>query len=137
YDMTLHLTGLQRRILGVLMEKSLAQPEYYPMTLNAITAACNQKSNRDPVMSVPDGEVGKVLWELQQAGLVAQAEPDRSARANRFRHLVEEKLGWNARERALLAELLLRGPQTAGELRTHASRMMAFDNVTYISEMLV
>src|SRR5262249_9464898 len=83
-----------------------------------------------------EGDVGKAIWELQQRGLAAQAEPDRNARANRFRHLAEEKFGWNARERALIAELLLRGPQTTGELRTHSSRMMPFDNVNYVAEMI-
>ena len=132
----MELTPLQRRVLGVLMERSLSQPDYYPMTLNAITAACNQKTNRDPVMAVSDGDVSRTVWELQQVQLVAQAEPGRGARANRFRHMTEERFGWSPRERALMAELLLRGPQTLGELRGRASRMIPLDSVQYVEELL-
>src|SRR5262249_6381070 len=135
--MNLKLDPIQRRVLGVLIEKSMTQPEYYPMTLASLTAGCNQRSNRDPVMSVSEGEVGRAVWELQQRSLVTQAEPQRGSRANRFRHEVESKLGWSTRDRAVMAELLLRGPQTAGELRGRASRMSPFESVTYVGELLV
>lgn len=135
--MPLLLTPLQRRVLGVLIEKSLTQPDSYPMTLAAVTTGCNQRSNRDPVMSVTESDVGKAVWELQGKRLVAQADPARGSRVNRFRHDVETTLNWSARDRAIMAELLLRGPQTPGELRTRASRMTPLESVTYVGELLV
>lgn len=130
------LTPLQRRVLGVLIEKAFTSPDAYPLTINSITAGANQKTTRDPLMSVSDGDVSKAVWELQQYQLAAQAEPDRGARSNRFKHLCEERLGWNPRERAIMAELLLRGPQTTGELRGHASRMVPIESVQYVEELL-
>ena len=131
-----HLTAEQRRVLGVLMEKSLATPDYYPMTLSAIVAACNQKSNRDPVVSYPEGDVGRVLYELMELNLVAQADTSHGARANRFEQRVHEELDWNRRHRALMAELLLRGPQTLGELRTRSARMVSLPDPASLTSVL-
>jgi uncharacterized protein len=134
--MALTLKPVELRVLGVLIEKSLALPAYYPMTLNAVIAACNQKSNRDPVLELPEAEVAAALHQLQQWQLVSQAPPDRSSRANRFCHEVERRFGWNAAQRALMAELMLRGPQTVGELRARASRMTHLESPQYTHDLL-
>ena len=130
------LNSTEQRVLGVLIEKSLAVPAYYPLTLNAVLAACNQKSNRDPVMELAEGEVATALHGLRQWQLVSQAPPDRNSRSNRFQHEAEERFGWNAAQRALMAELLLRGPQTLGELKTRASRMTHLESMDYAHELL-
>lgn len=126
----------QRRVLGVLIEKSLAQPAYYPMTLNAIVAACNQKSARDPVMELDEDTVWSTLDELRKASLVTRLMPSGSSRTDRFRHETKEVFGWEKPQRAVLAELLLRGPQTVGELRQHCERMYAFENTEAVSAVL-
>ncbi len=134
--MALCLNPIELRILGVLIEKSLALPAYYPMTLNAIVAACNQKSTRDPVMELTEGQVAAGVHQLQQWQLVSQAPPEAGARVNRFRHEVESRFSWNAAQRALMAELILRGPQTLAELRAHASRMTHLDSTDYARDLL-
>jgi uncharacterized protein len=134
--MALTLKPVELRVLGVLIEKSLALPAYYPMTLNAVIAACNQKSNRDPVLELPEAEVAAALHQLHQWQLVSQAPPDRGSRANRFCHEVERRFGWNAAQRALMAELMLRGPQTVGELRARASRMTHLESPEYTHDLL-
>lgn len=133
-DLLLNL--VERRVLGVLIEKSLAQPEYYPMTLNALVAACNQKNNRDPVLDLDDGAVWHALDQLRQSGLVAKVLPAPGSRVERFRHDVDPKLGWPKAQKAIMAELLLRGPQTQGELRNRASRMYAFENADAVSAVI-
>ncbi len=111
----------ERRVLGVLVEKALATPEYYPMTVNSIVAACNQKNNRDPVMQLFEPDVVSALRSLEGNRWVATA--DLSSRVTRWRHMVAERLRIGAGIQAILAELLLRGPQQPGELRTRACRM--------------
>lgn len=133
---TRHLTAEQRRVLGVLIEKSLANPEYYPMTLNAIVAACNQKNNRDPLVEYDEGVVAKAVHEMMTMGLVSQAEAGRNARANRFAHQVHEQWGWERRQRAMMTELLLRGPQTVGELRTRSARMVPLPDLPSVNSVL-
>lgn len=114
------LTLAERRVLGVLIEKQKTTPDVYPMTLNGLVTACNQKSNRDPVMSLEDYEVEETLNGLQKQALATRVE---SGRVDKFRHLLYETWSVNKTEIALLAELLLRGPQTEGELRSRVSRM--------------
>ncbi|MEE8170828.1 MAG: DUF480 domain-containing protein [Phycisphaerae bacterium] len=130
------LSPLQRRVLGVLIEKSLTQHATYPLTLNAIVVGCNQKSNRDPVLQAGEGDVASVLYELQQYGAASQAAPGPGTRANRFQHDAQQAFGWSTPERAIMAELLLRGPQTPGELRNRASRMAPLESVGYVLELL-
>lgn len=130
------LDAFQRRVLGVLIEKSMTQPDYYPMTMNAIVAACNQKSNRNPVMDVDEEVVWSTLNDMREQNLVIQIMPGGGARTERFKHNIEAALGWQPRERAVMAELLLRGPQTPGELRTRCSRMIPFDSVEAVSIVL-
>lgn len=126
----------QRRVLGVLIEKSLAQPAYYPMTLNAIVAACNQKSARDPVMELDEDTVWNTLEELRKASLVTRLMPSGTSRTDRFRQETKEVFGWEKPQRAVLAELLLRGPQTIGELRQHCERMYVFENTEAVAAVL-
>jgi uncharacterized protein YceH (UPF0502 family) len=134
--MAITLSPVQRRVLGVLIEKAMTTPAGYPLTLNSLLAGCNQLTCRDPVMRLTEAEVSRAVYDLQQMQLVAQAPPDRSARANRFEHRVEERFGWGSRERALMAELLLRGPQTIGELKQNASRMTPLEDLQYVAELV-
>ncbi|MHC5109673.1 MAG: DUF480 domain-containing protein [Planctomycetota bacterium] len=134
--MSLGLDALECRVLGVLIEKSLTQPGSYPLTMNAIVIGANQKQNREPVMDIAEGDVGAALHRLQQMQLVKQAPPDRGARANRFQHNVVERLRWDRPEQAVMAELLLRGRQTPGELRTRASRMAPITDVPSVLHVL-
>lgn len=114
------LTTLQRRVLGVLVEKAKTTPEAYPLSLNGLTVGSNQKSNRDPVMNVNDEQVGGALDQLQERGLVTKIT---GSRVDRWRHNLYEQWQVDKAELAILAELMLRGAQTEGELRGHASRM--------------
>ncbi|MBL8878047.1 MAG: YceH family protein [Phycisphaerales bacterium] len=129
------LSFFQRRVLGVLIEKALAQPAYYPMTLNAIAAACNQKNNRDPEMSVDEETVYQTLEELRGLGLVTRVLTS-GGRTDRFKHLANEVYGWDGKQRAVMAEFLLRGPQTLAELRTRCSRMTPFDSAEHVTAVL-
>lgn len=134
--MPLVLHSLERRVLGVLLEKSLTQPEYYPMTLNAIVAGCNQKNNRSPVMELDEEAVWQTIEQLRGKSLVSKVLPSGSARTERYKHEVEAALKWEKPLRAVMTELLLRGPQTVGELRTRASRMYAFENIEAVSGVI-
>ena len=121
--MTTSFNAVQRRVLGVLIEKTLSQAGSDGLTLNSIMIGCNQKTNRDPVVEYSEGDVARTVGELMDMQLVAQAPPEPGARVNRFGHRVEERLGWGRREQAVMAELLVRGPQTVGELRGRIGRM--------------
>lgn len=134
--MAVTLTPQEARVLGVLIEKSLALPEYYPMTINAITTACNQKNNRDPITHYTEADVSTALHGLTRWQLASQAPPDRNSRVNRFIHEVEKRFGWSTPQRAIMAELFLRGPQTVGELRTNASRMFKLEAIDYVNDLL-
>lgn len=111
----------QRRVLGVLIEKAKTTPDAYPMSVNGITTGCNQKSNREPVMNLSPEDVEQVLDELR--GLGAVVEVQGSGRVAKYKHLMYEWLGVDKVELAVMAELLLRGEQTLGELRVRAARM--------------
>ncbi len=116
----------ERRVLGVLVEKAKTTPDSYPLSLNALTAGCNQKSNRDPVMDLTDLDVEDTLMRLQKRGLVIKVT---SSRVDRWRHNLYESWHLDRIDLAIISELLLRGPQTEGELRTRASRMEPFDDI--------
>ncbi len=120
------LDRVEVRVLGCLLEKQQATPEYYPLTLNALVAACNQRSNRNPVMSLSEREVGSALKQLAQDGLVKR---DDLGRATRWKQKVDSRLGLDAASKAALTVLLLRGPQTAGEVRSRTARMHEFGSV--------
>jgi len=121
------LTRLQRRVLGVLMEKGFTTPDQYPMTIKGASTGCNQKSNRDPVTEYSEAEVADALEQLRQLGLVAEVFTD-GGRAARYRHYARHKFDFNETQFAIICELLLRGRQQPGELRTRASRMVRIDS---------
>ena len=128
------LNDKEARILGCLLEKELTTPEYYPLTLNSLTAACNQKSNRDPVLTLTDEEVVRGLDTLRFKQLVVVASD--SGRVPKYRHILAERLGLAPEELSLLCELLVRGPQTVGELRTRCERMRPFPDLASVEEVL-
>ena len=130
------LNPLEARILGCLVEKELATPEYYPLTLNALVAACNQKNNRDPVFQLTADEVEKGLGTLQYDRQLVATYAGVGARAVKYVHRLTETLGVDTPELALLCELLLRGPQTPGELRGRAARMHPFASPAEVRTVL-
>lgn len=113
----------QRRILGVLVEKAICTPDQYPLTANAIVTGCNQKSNRDPMTNFTADQIDEALLDLHKIGLVVRIQPA-TGRTDRWKHYLKEAWVLDRAERAVLAELLLRGAQTEGELRARASRMV-------------
>lgn len=115
------LEAIDRRILGVLIEKAKTTPENYPLSLNAIRSAANQKSNRSPMMQLEEPQIEESLEKLRHLGAVAQVQG--TSRVDRYRHLAYDWLGVEKVELAVMAELLLRGAQTVGELRGRAARM--------------
>jgi uncharacterized protein len=127
------LDPVEVRILGSLMEKQLTTPEYYPLTLNALVAAANQKSNREPVMELGESEIERALNRLQDEKLVWRVM---GGRAVRFDHNVDTVWHLNRREKALLTLLFLRGPQTSGELRGRSDRLHTFETVADAEETL-
>lgn len=132
--MRMNLSETEVRVLGCLVEKELATPEYYPLTLNALTAACNQKSNRDPVMSLEEADVVRALDSLRGRGFARQSAE--GVRAMKYCHCLAEKLLLEPPDLAVLAELLLRGPQTVGELRGRAERMHAYADLAAVEQVL-
>jgi uncharacterized protein len=132
--MRMNLDELELRILGSLMEKELTTPENYPLSLNALLSACNQKSNRNPVMALNEAELTRGLESLGGRGLARLTTT--GGRVARYRHSVAEKLGLSGPPRALLAELMLRGPQTAAELRGRADRMAQFADLASVEAAL-
>ncbi|QXE89842.1 YceH family protein [Geomonas subterranea] len=133
--MRMNLSELEIRILGCLMEKELTTPEYYPLTLNALAAACNQKSNRDPVLSFSEPDLQRGLEALGARGLARLTTT--GGRVNKYVHSMGDKLGLSAPARAVLAELMLRGPQTAAELRSRCQRMTEVGNLVAVEEILL
>lgn len=124
----------ERRVLGVLVEKAKTTPDAYPLSLNALVTGCNQKSNRDPVMNLSDMKVEEALATLQKCGLVVRLTG--SGRVERWRHVAYEAWKVDKVALAVLAELLLRGPQTEGELRGRASRMEPIDDLEQLRAVL-
>jgi uncharacterized protein YceH (UPF0502 family) len=129
------LSEMEARVLGALIEKELTTPEYYPLSLNALVNACNQKSNRDPVMSLTDEAVDGALRSLDRQGLAGRADAMHN-RATKFEHRLQEAFNFDRRETAILCELLLRGPQTPGELRGRAARMHPFEDLAQVQSTL-
>lgn len=134
--MPVRLSDIEQRIIGVLIEKALTQPGSYPLTINAIVLGANQKQNRDPVVEYAESDIARAVHTLQVKGLVKQAPPSAGARANRFQHQVVDVFHWDRREQAVMAELLLRGKQTAGELRTRAERMTPLPDLEAVNQVL-
>ena len=134
--MNVILTPVQVRVLGCLIEKAITTPEYYPLTLNALTAACNQKSNRDPVMALDDRTVMEAVDELRSTHSLVWQVDIAGSRTPKFKHNAADTLGLSANELAVLCELMIRGPQTLGELRTHTGRLCAFASLTEVEDTL-
>jgi len=122
------------RVLGALIEKEISTPDYYPLSLNALLAACNQKSNREPVMALEETAVEAALDRLMEAGLARRIVGD--GRVPKYAHRVYETLNLGNRETALLCVLLLRGAQTPGELRSRTHSLHAFDDVAGVESCL-
>ena len=125
--MSLELSDVEIRVLGALVEKETTTPEYYPLSLNALVNACNQKSNRDPVMTLDEDAVRAAIRSLTEHALVRSASGD--SRVAKFEHRLNELHNFHRHEMAVLCVLMLRGPQTPGELRTRCERMYAFEDL--------
>ncbi len=127
------LTFEEIRVLGSLIEKEANTPEHYPLTSNALTAACNQKSSRDPVMSLSTREVDEAVMLLRQAGL---ARSTMGGRSSKHRHILDDALGLTTNQTVVLSVLMLRGPQSAGELRTRTDRAIGFADPAEVEVVL-
>jgi uncharacterized protein YceH (UPF0502 family) len=128
------LTAIEARVLGSLIEKEITTPEYYPLSLNALVNACNQKSNRDPVMTLDEDVVRSALRTLSGQFLARSAGTD--SRVPKYEHRLNELFNFHRHEIAALCVLLLRGPQTPGELRTRTDRMYSFEDLASVHAAL-
>ncbi len=129
----IQLNDVECRVLGALLEKSMTTPEYYPLSLNALTNACNQKSNRNPVVSFDETVVVRGLDELKEKRLLIQSD---ASRVPKYEELLVKSNNLVAREAAIICLLLLRGPQTPGELRGRSERMHRFESLEDVNETL-
>ena len=129
----MQLTSHEARVLGSLIEKEITTPEYYPLSLNALVAACNQKSSREPVMTLSEEEARAALRSLEDADLVSV---DHGSRVQRYEHRARTVFHLRRDETAILCLLLLRGPQTPGELRGRADRLHGFEDVSAVTAAL-
>ena len=133
--MEIKLDAIEARIIGVLIEKQMATPDYYPMTLNALVNACNQKTNRNPVMVLGEGDVEEALTSLRNQRLVWQVKTHGS-RALKYEHNIQDVIEFSDRELGILCVLLVRGPQTAGEIRSRTSRLAEFHGLAAVEHTL-
>ncbi len=129
------LSPAEVRVLGALVEKSIVTPDYYPLSLNALTNACNQLTNREPVMALDDSDVTRALESLRVKRLASVYHGSES-RVARYKHTLNDAILLTPAETALLCVLMLRGPQTVGELRTRSERLFAFDSLPEVEETL-
>lgn len=129
------LTEIEARVLGALIEKEITTPEYYPLSLNALVNACNQKSNRAPEMHLDDDAVLQALRTLEQKGFAGKGD-NMDGRVKKYEHRLADAFNFTRPETAVLCELLLRGPQTPGELRSRAERMHHFDDLDSVNATL-
>jgi uncharacterized protein YceH (UPF0502 family) len=128
----IRLTATEARVLGALIEKEVTTPEYYPLSLNALINACNQRSNREPVMDVDEEGVRLALHGLEDDGLAGRARGS-DGRVTKYEHWLGEAFNFSRAETALICVLLLRGPQTPGELRGRSERMHRFEELTDVA----
>jgi uncharacterized protein YceH (UPF0502 family) len=133
--MEIQLNEIEVRVLGAMMEKEATTPDYYPMSLNALINACNQKSNREPVMNLDESAVREALESLSGKGL-AGAMSSAESRVTKYAHRLQETFNFDRRETALLCVLFLRGPQTPGELRGRTERIYRFDGLEAVESAL-
>ena len=132
--MNIFLSDVEARVLGCLVEKEITTPEYYPLSLNALVHACNQKSNRDPLMNLEEDAVRQALRTLSEQALTRSASGD--SRVAKYEHRLADTFNFTRPETAILCELLLRGPQTPGELRSRAERMHPFEDLSVVQSTL-
>ncbi|MGC1616516.1 MAG: YceH family protein [Candidatus Acidiferrum sp.] len=132
--MNIVLSEVEARVLACLVEKEITTPEYYPLSLNALVHACNQKSNRDPLMNLDEAAVRQALRGLGEQALARSAGGD--SRVAKYEHRLAEMFNFTRPETAILCELLLRGPQTPGELRSRAERMHPFEDLNVVHTTL-
>jgi uncharacterized protein len=130
------LNAVEARVIGSLAEKQLTTPQQYPLTLNALVLACNQSSNRDPVVAYDETTVEPALTALKEAGLLRFVHPGKGASATRYRQVLDERLALDSQSLSVVTVLLLRGPQTIGELRARTERMADFDNLEHLEAEL-
>lgn len=130
------LTVIEGRVLGSLLEKERTTPDQYPLTLNALVLACNQSTSRDPVMHVAEHEVEATLTGLKSQGILRFVHPSHGRSVTRFRQVADESWNLTAESSAVLAVLMLRGPQTAAELRTRTERLHRFDTLEAVEDAL-
>lgn len=128
-DQPLHLTAAEARVLGALVEKEVTTPDYYPLSLNALVNACNQRSNREPVMNLDEDDVRQALHGLEDKCLAGRARAA-DGRVSKYEHWLGEAFNFSRAETALLCVLLLRGPQTPGELRGRTERLHGFEEIS-------
>jgi uncharacterized protein YceH (UPF0502 family) len=128
------LSDVEARVLGCLVEKDITTPEYYPLSLNALIDACNQKSNRDPLMHLEEDVVRQALRGLGEQMLARSASGD--SRVAKYEHRLADTFNFTRPETAIICELLLRGPQTPGELRSRAERMHPFEDLSVVQSTL-
>ena len=133
--MEVDLTPIECRVLGCLIEKSITTPENYPLTLNSLTNACNQKSNRFPVMDLDEPEILEALDELRNQHLCFRVDVSGS-RVAKFKHNIPDNWEYTGKHLAIMCELLIRGPQTPGELRTRGDRMYSFLDLNEVENTL-
>ena len=133
--MNILLNEVECRVLGCLIEKEITTPEYYPLSFNALLNACNQKSNREPVMTLDEAAVRQALHSLDGQSLVRSVSASDS-RVTKYEHRLQEAFNFYRHEVAILCVLLLRGPQTPGELRTRTERMHDFDDLSAVQSSL-
>ncbi|MFZ0522311.1 MAG: YceH family protein [Candidatus Acidiferrales bacterium] len=133
--MDIRLTDVEARVLGALVEKEITTPEYYPLSLNALVNACNQKSNREPVMNLSEEDVTLAMRRLGELELAGAADTTDS-RVRKYEHRLQEVFNFTRPETAVLCVLLLRGAQTPGELRGRAERMYKFDDLSDVQGAL-
>ena len=133
--MDIKLSEVEVRVLGALVEKDITTPDYYPLSLNALVNACNQKNNRDPVMNLDENTVRDALGGLQDLGLAGPAS-GADSRVTKYEHRLQDVFNFSRGETAVLGVLLLRGPQTPGELRGRTERMHRFEDLDAVQSSL-
>jgi uncharacterized protein YceH (UPF0502 family) len=129
------LNEVEARVLGALVEKDITTPDYYPLSLNALVNACNQKNNRDPVMNLDENQVREALSGLQEVKLAGPAS-GADSRVTKYEHRLQDIFNFSRGETAVLCVLLLRGPQTPGELRGRTERMHRFEDLDAVQSSL-
>ncbi len=133
--MDIQINPVEARVLGALVEKDIATPDYYPLSLNALVNACNQKNNREPVMSLDENSVRDALAALQEKRLAGPAS-GADSRVTKYEHRMQEAFNFDRKQIAILCVLLLRGPQTPGELRGRTERMYSFEALDDVQSTL-